>query len=74
MNPPEPPLTPDEERMIFLEGIGARGTATIIPDPGVDVVMGNTEIKEYETVEEAEKAGLTKGTRVLIGGKLGTIE
>lgn len=46
MNPPEPPLTPDEERMIFLEGIGARGTASVIQPDSVDVVMGNTETKE----------------------------
>ena len=46
MNPPEPPLTPNEERMILVEGIGARGAASVIQPDNVDVVMGNTETKE----------------------------
>ena len=45
-NPPQPPLTPNEERMILIEGIGARGAASVIQPDSVDVVMGNTETKE----------------------------
>jgi hypothetical protein len=60
--------------MLLLQGIGGTVAATTIPEGGVGGVVLDNEIKEYGSVEEAEQAGLPKGTRITVGGKLGTIQ
>ena len=70
----QPPLSEDERRMLLLQGIGGTVAATTIPEGGVGGFVGDDEIKEYGSVEEAEQAGLPKGTRITVRGKLGTIQ
>jgi hypothetical protein len=70
----QPPLSEDERRMLLLQGIGGTVAATTIPEGSIGGFVGDDEIKEYGSVEEAEQAGLPKGTRITVRGKLGTIQ
>jgi len=63
------------------EGLNDQQIATITsslakPTPGLNFGGGQTSqtIKEFNTVEEAEKANLPSGTRIKINGRMATVE